>query len=118
MWNYKLNAKYFGWRDPDAQFRSIMAYQCATDECDDNPSIHSNSTDGIRPCIRIQRSSNPDILYNEDKVVGAAGANNAEYINGQVSELAAFRNATCFANEDCGDSNELCDDSGTCTTAI
>lgn len=33
-----MSAKNFGYRAPSGKFRTIMAYQCRTDQCDHNPS--------------------------------------------------------------------------------
>ena len=41
---------YYGFRDTDGDFRSIMAYNCKTTQCDSNP----NSS-----CTRVQRFSFP-----------------------------------------------------------
>ena len=50
----------FGWRDPEGEFRTIMALDCNySQECDIGTSRH---------CARIQRFSNPTTKYNEKKI--------------------------------------------------
>jgi len=62
-----LNYNY-GFRDPNGGFRSIMAYDCVTWECD------KISKSG---CPKVQRFSNNDILYH-GKAIGSAVADNAK----------------------------------------
>jgi peptidyl-Asp metalloendopeptidase len=45
----------YGYRSPNAAFRSITAYNCVTGECDNMPK---------NCCIRVQRFSNTQFLYN------------------------------------------------------
>ena len=45
----------YGYRAPDASYRSIMAYDCDPGECDNMPSAN---------CIRGQFFSTPDPTYS------------------------------------------------------
>jgi len=58
----------YGYRDPDAGFRSILAYNCRTNQCDYNK--------GGGSCTRVQRFSNDEFLYN-GKAIGNSEADNA-----------------------------------------
>jgi hypothetical protein len=62
----------YGYRDPSAQFRSILAYDCS-------PS-----------CPRIQYFSNPNINYN-GRVLGSSRANNAQQIRNNLAAYANYR---------------------------
>jgi hypothetical protein len=62
----------YGYQDPQARFRSIMAYDCS-------PS-----------CPRVQYMSNPDATYNGFPI-GSATANNAERIRNNLNAFANFR---------------------------
>ena len=62
----------YGYKDPQAGFRSIMAFDCS-------PS-----------CPRIQYFSNPDINFIE-RPVGSATADNAARIRNNLSAFANFR---------------------------
>jgi len=57
----------YGFRDPAGGFRSILAYNCRTGQCDNNS---SNS------CTRVQRFSNDEFLYN-GLPIGNAQTDNA-----------------------------------------
>merc|ERR1712007_410592 len=52
----KTNKYHYGYRDPQARFRTILAYDCAAGQCDNNPG---------GGCPRIQRYSNPTYDYND-----------------------------------------------------
>ena len=67
----KSSSSNYGYRDPEGQFRSIMGYNCRTDQCD---KIQKSG------CTRVQRVSNPDIKY-QGKAIGTKKANNAKRIN-------------------------------------
>ena len=73
----------YGWRDPSAGFRSILAYNCVTGQCDNMP------TTG---CPRVQRFSNNVYLYN-GKAMGSPLHDNASQINSVKSIVAAYRTA-------------------------
>jgi len=70
----------YGYRDPAGQFRSIMGYNCRTDQCD---KIKKSG------CTRVQRVSNPDIKY-QGKAIGTATANNAKRINDVRTIVAQY----------------------------
>jgi len=57
----------FGYRDPDANFRSILAYNCRSGQCDDN-----SGQDG---CPRVQMFSNPNNKYNGESIGNAKNDN-------------------------------------------
>ena len=71
----------YGWRDPSAGFRSILAYNCATGQCDNMPKAG---------CPRVQRFSNNVNLYN-GKAMGSPQHDNACQINSVKSTIAAYR---------------------------
>merc|ERR1719203_1530301 len=72
----------YGYRDPDGGFRTVMAYNCRTDQCDNNL---SNS------CTRVQRFSTPDSAYSwNSKSIGEANANNAQRINDVAQTIADY----------------------------
>ena len=70
----------YGYRDPGASFRSILAYGCKSGQCDDN--------DG-GSCTRVQRFSNTEFQYN-GKAIGGTYANNARRINDKRVEVANY----------------------------
>ena len=75
------SASNYGWRDPSGGFRSILAYNCATGQCD------NITTTG---CPRVQRFSNNAYLYN-GKAMGSPQHDNASQINSVKSLIAAYR---------------------------
>lgn len=92
----------FGYRDPQARFRSILAYNCGTGQCD------GNAGGG---CTRVQRFSNPTLGYNDSPIGIADKADNARHINSKIREIAQYRALVpeCSSDADC-------DDSDPCTT--
>ena len=70
----------YGYRDPQAQFRSILAYNCRTGQCDN---ISSNG------CTRVQQFSNPNFLFN-GKAIGTATEDNARKINDARVQVAGY----------------------------
>jgi len=70
----------YGYRDPQARFRSIMAYGCTTGQCDNNAGGY---------CTRVQIFSTPDIQYN-GMPIGAADTDNARRINEKRVEVASY----------------------------
>lgn len=96
------NSQY-GYRDPNAEFRSIMAYTCASGQCDNNKG---------GGCTRVQMFSNPNINYN-NKPIGSALHDNAGRINSVKATIAGYRNTipVCSVNSDC-------DDNDPCTTNV
>jgi len=71
---------YHGWRDPDGDFRTIMAYNCRTDGCDNI---------AVAGCTRVNWWSNPEVSYM-GKTTGASNANNARQINNVAATVAAY----------------------------
>jgi len=73
---------HYGYRDPLAKFRTIMAYGCVSGECDNNPG---------GGCTRIQRysNSNPDHGWN-GLPAGNESNDNAWKINKVKSKVAAY----------------------------
>ena len=69
----------YGYRDPQARFRSILAYGCVKGQCDNNPA------GGF--CTRVQRFSNPNTGFNGEPI-GTRTENNARKIN-EVKALVA-----------------------------
>jgi len=73
--------KYFyGYRDPQARFRTILAYDCIPGQCDHNAG---------GGCTRIQRFSNPDSSWNGIPV-GTPNSNAVKRINKVKSEVAGY----------------------------
>jgi len=70
----------YGYRDPNADFRSILAYNCGSGQCD------YNAGGG---CPRVQRFSNPYEKYN-GKSIGNTTTNNAKHINDVKAIVAAY----------------------------
>jgi len=71
---------HFGYRDPEARFRTILAYKCRSGQCDNNLG---------GGCPRIQRFSNP--TYDFDGLpVGTTLADNARKINKVKSTVALY----------------------------
>lgn len=74
------SAYNYGWRDPNARFRSILAYNCVSGQCD------SNAGGG---CPRVQRFSNTKSLFNGSPI-GSAQHNNARRINDVKAVVAGY----------------------------
>jgi len=70
----------YGYRDPKAAFRDIMAYDCKANQCDHNAGIS---------CSRLQYFSNNYAAYN-DAPVGDSMDNCAYVINSRRSLVAAY----------------------------
>jgi len=70
----------YGWRDPSANFRTVLAYSCVAGECDNNPG---------GSCSRVPYFSNPNTLYN-NQAVGDANNDNARRINDVRATVAAY----------------------------
>jgi peptidyl-Asp metalloendopeptidase len=97
----------YGYNNPKAAFRSIMAYDCKIGQCDNMPK---------NGCPRVQRFSSPNILYN-GSAIGSATEDNARMINERLATVAAFYPAmNCKSNADCNDRNPITVD--TCNTNI
>lgn len=67
----------YGYRDPQAMFRTILAYECQAGQCDGNVG---------GTCPVIQRFSSPNGLYN-GKAIGNALNDNTRQLNDVVSEV-------------------------------
>jgi hypothetical protein len=91
----------YGFRDPNANYRSILAYSCATGQCDNMPKSG---------CTRQQFFSTPvqaDWLYNGQRqgwAPGEAGwgagvgeTNNAKKINDVAAHIAGFYDSSTLA---------------------
>ena len=70
----------WGYREPNAKWRTLMADDCVAGECDNNPG---------GGCPRINRYSTPNYYYNGDPL-GTSGANAAQQINDVRVEVAGF----------------------------
>ena len=71
----------YGYRDPNARFRSILAYSCRSGQCDNNPANNR--------CTRVQRFSNPNIPYSGSPI-GTATEDNARKINDVRVQVARY----------------------------
>lgn len=94
----------YGYRDPSANFRSILAYGCTTGQCDGNPGGN---------CPRVQRFSNVEFDY-QGQPIGDNANNNALQINNVLATVAAYYPAVYCVNDnqcDDGDSEtfDACD---------
>lgn len=82
--NQCTNAGYnYGFRDPQAEFRSILAYGCNANECTGNPLPQG------APCTRVQRFSNTFALYN-GKLIGDANNDGARSISNVAAQVSNF----------------------------
>lgn len=79
---------YSAFRDPNGQYRSVLSYSCATNQCDSNPG---------GSCTRSQFFSNPDPAYtwNGGPMGAAAGSslgetNNAKRITERAQHISDF----------------------------
>jgi hypothetical protein len=73
----------FGYRDPQAEFRSILSYWCDANQCTGNPLPEG------APCTRVQRFSNTYSLYN-GKPIGDAANDSARKMNEVAAEVSNF----------------------------
>ncbi len=71
----------YGYRDPQARLRTVMAYDCTTDECDNNAG---------GGCDRIARFSTPDFTFNGIPLGRADSEDAARTINENRVETAGF----------------------------
>jgi len=74
----------FGWRDPNANFRSIMAYNCGAGGCDNNVG---------GGCTRVKMFSNPNFPYGTT-MIGNAANDNARIINEVAADVAGYYSAS------------------------
>eukprot|EP00567_Pseudictyota_dubia_P013531 CAMPEP_0197449108 /NCGR_PEP_ID=MMETSP1175-20131217/20139_1 /TAXON_ID=1003142 /ORGANISM="Triceratium dubium, Strain CCMP147" /LENGTH=1253 /DNA_ID=CAMNT_0042981119 /DNA_START=687 /DNA_END=4448 /DNA_ORIENTATION=+ len=70
----------FGFRDPKAKFRSIMAYNCKSGQCDKNVG---------GGCQRVPMFSTPDEQY-KGKAIGDSNTDNARQIQNAWKTMAAW----------------------------
>ena len=70
----------YGYRDPNANFRTILAYNCQAGQCDRNVG---------GGCPRIPRYSNPNFSYN-GLPLGSSSMDNARAINDARVEVAGY----------------------------
>jgi len=71
----------YGYRDPSANFRSILAYNCVSGQCDNNAG---------NGCTRIIRFSNPSAEGYNNQPVGDAFNDNSRRINDVRATVAAY----------------------------
>jgi hypothetical protein len=71
----------YGYRDPGAAFRDIMAYDCKSGQCDNNAG---------GGCSKVQMFSNIQYTHN-GKAVGMPLANCAAKINSVRAQVAAYK---------------------------
>lgn len=98
----------YGYRDPSADFRTILAYDCKMGECDSMPK---------NGCTRVQRFSNSDSKYTYNgKPIGDSRRDNAKQINNVRALVAGYFPAmNCRVDSECNDRNSTTTD--TCNTA-
>ena len=79
----RCNGKNFnyGYRDPEARFRSILGYGCRSGQCDRNPAN--------RACTRVQRFSNTKYMYN-GRPIGTASEDNTRVVNEAKADVAQY----------------------------
>eukprot|EP00551_Chaetoceros_affinis_P008776 CAMPEP_0203665366 /NCGR_PEP_ID=MMETSP0090-20130426/2585_1 /ASSEMBLY_ACC=CAM_ASM_001088 /TAXON_ID=426623 /ORGANISM="Chaetoceros affinis, Strain CCMP159" /LENGTH=794 /DNA_ID=CAMNT_0050528883 /DNA_START=316 /DNA_END=2697 /DNA_ORIENTATION=- len=70
----------YGYRDPSANFRTVLAYNCVSGQCDNNAG---------GGCSRIPRFSNPNFTYN-NAALGTSSIDNARAINDVRVEVAGY----------------------------
>lgn len=70
----------YGYRDPQANFRTVMAYDCQSRQCDNNVG---------GGCTTIPRYSNPNFTYN-GLALGTASIDSARAINDVRVQVAAY----------------------------
>ena len=98
----------FGYRHPNAEYRTILSYDCKVGECDQMPK------DG---CPRIQRFSNSDPVYKYNgKPIGNSNSDNARHFNDFRATVASYFPAMdCQSDVECNDNNASTND--ICNTA-
>ena len=73
----------YGYRDPQGSFRTMLAYNCKTGQCDNN---------GSNSCTRIQRMSTTTATYG-GKPLGTQQIDNARHINDVRATVAGYLTA-------------------------
>lgn len=106
----KTSSNYnFGYRDPDAAFRTILSFDCTVDQCDNIAK---------KGCPRVQRFSNPNNLYN-GKAIGSITQDNTRQMNNVRSVVASFFPAmNCKSDSECNDQDSMTVDSCDIKNAI
>lgn len=83
--NSDLNNYNYGYRNPNAEFRSILGYNCDSSKCDVNKSN----------CLRVPRYSNTYQNYDElpgiDLPIGTARSDCARTITESLPYVAAYK---------------------------
>jgi Metallo-peptidase family M12B Reprolysin-like len=86
----------YGYRQPQGEFKSIMAYWDTTNQCDNVPNTIKDFA---------QRFSNPNFLY-KGKPMGTATEDNARQINERRVEIAGYYKAmNCKSDPECDDND-------------
>lgn len=97
------SAYQYGYRDPNANFRSIMAYNCNAGQCDNNAG---------GSCARVQRFSNTFENYpdNTGLPIGTPETDNARHINEVKATIAGYFTAepSCQDESECPATTDLC----------
>ena len=98
----------YGYRDPNAEYRTMLSYDCKMGQCDSMPK---------NGCSRVQRFSNSDSRYTYNgKPIGDSKRDNAKQLNNVRALVASFFPAmNCQTDAECNDSNV--DTTDTCNTA-
>lgn len=96
----------YGYRDPQARFRSIMAYGCPSSaECDGVTKAGTYST-----CVRVQRFSNMYSNYpwgDGSSPIGTSTVNNAVHISTYKHIISGFYDTVvCSSSSECDDGND------------
>ena len=107
----------YGYRDTEGKFRSIMAYGCASNQCDNVPVIPGD-------CERVLLFSNPTTGYEYfdsttqstiRRPIGDARQNNVRQLNNQRIGAAGWYPAMdCSSDAECNDQDATTSD--TCDT--
>ena len=99
----------YGYRDPDASFCSILAYECVIGECDNMPK---------NDCPRVLRFSNTQFLF-DGKAMGNQYNDNAMQWNNERAVIASFYPAmNCTMNNQCNDKDASTIDTCDVTKAV
>lgn len=90
----------YGYRAPDASFRTIMSYDCTSKprRCASARRRFSTKV-ASKSCTRIQRISNSNSKYRWDnQLIGNSGANNAKWLNDVRRIVAQYYNSNGAAS--------------------
>ena len=99
------NGIAYGYRDYQARFRTIMAYDCRTGQCDGMPK------NGCSRIPHFSSSISTYMLSGTAVPTGNAYADNAMQIDNVKAEVASYLAVrfTCNDDDDCGDdANDAC----------